>query len=182
MTRRIGRTAGKVPERLAWAVALLDIGPADRLLEIGCGRGVALALACEGLAGGSIVAIDRSPVMTAAARKRNAAHIAAGKASVRTVALADAKFGGQRFDKIFAVNVNLFWTGRAVRELAVIRTVLAKHGALYLFYELPSAAQLRATIDTLRDVLERNGFAVRKVTTDLRHRAPLLCVVAEVPN
>jgi protein-L-isoaspartate O-methyltransferase len=182
MARRIGMAAGKVPERLAWAVAILDIEPADRLLEIGCGRGVALALACESLAGGTIAAVDRSRVMTAASRKRNAAHIAAGKATVRTVSLADAKFGEQRFDKIFAVNVNLFWTGAAVRELALIRTVLAKHGALYLFYEPFTAAQLRATVETLTGVLGRNGFAIRKVAIDMRHHAPLLCVVADVPN
>lgn len=168
-----------VPGRLAWAVAILDIDPADRLLEIGCGRGAAVALACESLGGGTIAAIDRSRVMTAAARRRNAAQIAAGRATVRTVSLADARFGDARFDKIFAVNVNLFWTGAAIRELAVIGTVLARRGALYLFYEPPTAARLRGTVATLTAVLGRNGFAVRKVATDLRHRAPLLCVVAE---
>ena len=40
-----------VPDRLAWAVETMAIGPADRVLEIGCGRGVAVALICERLAG-----------------------------------------------------------------------------------------------------------------------------------
>ena len=41
--------------RLRWAVSCLDVQPADRLLEIGCGHGVAVSLVCDGLDGGQIV-------------------------------------------------------------------------------------------------------------------------------
>jgi trans-aconitate methyltransferase len=41
-------------------VELLNPGPDDQLLEIGCGPGVAVGLLCERLVGGRIVAIDRS--------------------------------------------------------------------------------------------------------------------------
>jgi hypothetical protein len=51
--------AGAVPEQVRWAVEVLDPGPEVRLLEIGCGPGVALSLICERLVGGRIVAIDR---------------------------------------------------------------------------------------------------------------------------
>ena len=36
--------AKETPERLIWAVDLLAVEPADRLLEIGCGPGVAVAV------------------------------------------------------------------------------------------------------------------------------------------
>ena len=51
--------AGKASERFVWAVDTLEVRPADRLLEIGCGHGVAVSLVCERLTTGTITAIDR---------------------------------------------------------------------------------------------------------------------------
>jgi hypothetical protein len=45
-----------------------------------------------------------------------------------------------RFDTVFAVNVNLFWTRPAQRELALIRELLTAQGQLWLFYEAPTTA------------------------------------------
>ncbi|WP_331766646.1 hypothetical protein [Embleya sp. NBC_00896] len=54
--------AVEVPERLRWTVRLAGVRPDDQVLEIGCGRGVAIALVCELLgAQGRVVGLDRSP-------------------------------------------------------------------------------------------------------------------------
>ncbi|MFI6515003.1 SAM-dependent methyltransferase [Spirillospora sp. NPDC050679] len=161
-----------VPERLTWAVATLDIAPADHLLEIGCGRGAAVELACARLTEGTITALDRSPAMAAAAERRNAAHIAAGRAHVRTTSLEEAALPPASFDKVFAVNVNLFWTRSPHRELALIREALKPDGSLHLFYEPPTSVE--ALAEKVTTSLTANGF--RTKTTIPEHERPLLHV------
>ncbi len=55
--------ASKPLERFVWAVDTLALDPADRVLEVGCGHGVAVSLVCERLTSGRITAIDRSKKM-----------------------------------------------------------------------------------------------------------------------
>src|SRR5204863_10132978 len=101
--------AGKASERFVWAVDTLEVRPTDRLLEVGCGHGVAVSLVCERLTSGQITAIDRSPKMVEMATRRNREHIAAGRAVLKTAALEQADLGNERFDTVFAFNVAPFW-------------------------------------------------------------------------
>ena len=152
----------KVPPLIAWAVATLEVDPGDRLLEIGCGRGVAVALVCDRLDSGTILAIDRSAVAIKAAEKRNAMHVAAGRAAFRRAAFADADLGSARFDKIFAIRVNFFWQN-AARELAVIASALAPSGRLFMFYDPPAWARIESTVRKVRANLEAGGFTIERV-------------------
>src|SRR5687767_6618099 len=95
-------------ERLQTIVDQLEIGPEDRILEIGCGHGVAATLVCERLEGGCLTAIDRSPKMIEAAARRNRAYVEAGKAEFLVRTLDDLDLGSRRFDKVFAVRVRAF--------------------------------------------------------------------------
>ena len=52
--------ASKPSQRFGWAVDTLALDPACRVLEVGCGHGVAVSLVCERLTSGRITAIDRS--------------------------------------------------------------------------------------------------------------------------
>jgi trans-aconitate methyltransferase len=169
----------RAAERLVWAVDTMGVGPTDRLLEIGCGHGVAVSLVCERLDGGSITAIDRSPTMIEMARKRNADCVAAGVASFQAAELRDADLGGARFDKIFAIHVGVFLRGRPARELAVIKRHLTPGDTLYLVDQPLVPDQAGPTVQRLSAVLEANGFRVGDVLVRDLAGGRVTCVVAQ---
>jgi cyclopropane fatty-acyl-phospholipid synthase-like methyltransferase len=167
--------------RLAWAVETLAVGPEDRILEIGCGHGGAVSLVCKRLGGGRIVAIDRSATMIALAGRRNAAHVAAGKAILRAVALEAADFGDERFDKVFAVNVSPVW--KVPGGLRKIAGLLVPGGALYLFHQQPDwtgAQPPQAFVDGLTNILRGQGFAVGPPVVGELAPMPAVCISARV--
>jgi ubiquinone/menaquinone biosynthesis C-methylase UbiE len=96
---------GKASQRQADAVEALGIQPGDRVLELGCGHGVAASLVCEKLGdGGHLTAIDRSQKMVDAASDRNAGHVAAGRATFLCTTFEEAGFGDERFDVVFGIH------------------------------------------------------------------------------
>ena len=168
----------KAAERLVWAVDLLAVEPTDQVLEIGCGPGVAVSLVCEKLNGGNITAIDRSAKMIETARKRNADHVASGVASFQTASLDQADLGDARFDKIFAINVGLFWRQRPVRELKILRGHLATKGRLLLFHEPPPGSAAPPISGPLPAALESSGFTVTEILTQDLGRTRVGCIIA----
>ena len=167
--------AAAVPERIRWAVETLDVQAGDRVLEIGCGSGVAAGLVCERLVEGRLLAIDRSATQIERARRRNEAHVASGRLALETVDVVDFDAGESRFDKVFAINVNVFWVGPATEELARVRRALEPGGRLFLFYEPPGAARARHVVDRVAAVLRAEGFAEPQT---LAPRPTLLCCIS----
>lgn len=150
--------AKSYPERVRWAMDLLAVTPADHVLEVGCGRGSLVSAVCAELTTGTVVAIDRSPTMIGIAAQRNADHVAAGKAELRVAALATAELPAGTFDKVVALNVNLFWVRPAAADLQHLAQLLAPAGSLYLVYELPGASRAEAVEERLRSRLGAAGF------------------------
>ncbi|MEJ2865148.1 class I SAM-dependent methyltransferase [Actinomycetospora flava] len=161
-----------VPPRLAAAVDLVDPAPDARVLEVGCGRGVAAALLADRLPRGHYTGIDRSAAAAAATLAR------APAGTVVTTALAAFRPSPGAFDLALAVNVNLFWTGPAHAELAVLATALRPGGVLHLVYGSDGGAAPRTdVVDRLRDHLVAGGFAP-EVTMPTRRGVRLLHVRA----
>src|SRR3954449_12943420 len=102
--------AGKASERFLWAVDTLEVRPTDRLLEVGCGHGIAVSLVCERLTTGTITAIDRSPKMIAMATRRNREHVDAGRA-------VDAEHGGPA--RLLVPHLYFWKSAKWVRGLAL---------------------------------------------------------------
>jgi len=136
--------------RLVWAVETLAVQPADRLLEIGCGHGVAVSLVCERLDGASIVAIDRSPTMIELATRRNAIH------------------------------VGVFLRGRPARELGIVKDHLADGGRFYVMDQPLVAREAEETAERLSAVLDDHGLVVGEVLVQDLGTATAVCVIAGV--
>lgn len=137
--------------RLEAIVAELGIRPRDRVLEIGCGHGVAATLVCERLDGGEYTGVDRSAKMVAAARSRNAAY---ANADFVVASLEDLDLQDRRFDVIFAVRVGLFHRDPQLAH-ALAERWLAPDGEIRAFYD--AAAQPRRASRTA--VKPRGGAA-----------------------
>lgn len=146
-------------ERFTWAVTTMNIQPADNILEIGCGHGIAVSMIAPMLTTGSITAIDRSAAMIAKAVARNAGN----NAVLLTGPFAGITLPRSRYNKIFAFNVNIFLkpTGE---EMEKIRQLLAPRGTLYVFYQsLPGVktSAMKAFAAPMSRHLEQAGFRVR---------------------
>jgi SAM-dependent methyltransferase len=170
-------------QRNRWVVSLLGVRPADQVLEIGFGPGVAIAeLARAGA--GHVYGIDHSGVMVRQASRRNAAAIRAGRVTLIRASidqLPPALDGP--FDAILAVNTLGFWPAPAQR-LAELRRRLAPGGRIAIVSQPRCHG---ATADTSRgagreieDLLRDAGFAQLSTQT-LPLSPPVACVLAASP-
>lgn len=125
-------------ERLRKLVDQLAVRPDDRVLEIGCGHGIAATFVCELLDTGRFTAIDRSTRMIEAASRRNAEYVARGMAEFLVADLEDLDLGRRRFDLVFAARVGLFHREPA-RARALVEPWVAPGGRVLSFYDSPGA-------------------------------------------
>lgn len=127
-----GWIAGQVVSRLTaeanrWAVGRLGIAPGDRVLDVGCGPGIGLAIAADAAPACSVAGVDPSPIMLRQARRRNRAGLRDGRVTVVAADAAALPFQGCRFGKVWSLNSMQFWPvpEAGMREL---RRVLAPGG------------------------------------------------------
>jgi SAM-dependent methyltransferase len=146
-----------VAERLAWAHTLVDAKGHDHIVEIGCGPGVALNLVAGSLTTGQVTGVDRSATAIARAANRNSEHLATGRVALVQAALADLDLPARTVDTAFAVNVNVFWTTPADRELAVLAGLLRPGGVVHLVYETPGPSS--RAVSAVESNLRRHGFS-----------------------
>src|SRR5215469_5687103 len=103
-TGAVGHVAGWIMSwrssnvaRNRWAVQLLDVQPTDRVIELGCGPGVAIAALAARAIRGLVVGVDHSQVMIRQARRRNRAAVRAGRVGrihtpVQSLSISDGPF------------------------------------------------------------------------------------------
>ena len=95
--------------RNRWAVELLEVMPSDRVIELGCGPGVAVAALADRATHGLVVGVDHSAVVLGQARRRNADAIKAGRVRLIHAAVEHLQVADAPFDAALAVNTVGMW-------------------------------------------------------------------------
>jgi ubiquinone/menaquinone biosynthesis C-methylase UbiE len=112
-----------------WVVDLLDVQPADRVLEVGFGPGVAIGLLAERATAGLVAGVDPSEVMLGQAMRRNTAK--AQRLDLRLGTAERLPFADGSFDKACALHSIHFWPS-VEAGAAELRRVLVPGGRVVL--------------------------------------------------
>ncbi|MCK2222010.1 class I SAM-dependent methyltransferase (plasmid) [Actinomadura sp. ATCC 31491] len=174
---------GSNRQRNVWAVSLLDVEPAERVLEIGFGPGIAIAELARRATEGHVYGIDHSQVMVAQAGRRNADAVRARRVHLVHASVDRLPDFGEPLDAVLAVNSLGFWPDPVAR-LREVRGVLRPGGRIALVSQPRCPGADRGTTDRaaeeLRDLLTRAGFADLR-TEMLGLDPPVACVLAVNP-
>jgi trans-aconitate methyltransferase len=152
-----------IPPRIRWAVELMDVQPADQILEIGCGPGAGAELICARLETGRLFAIDRSESGVDRTKRRNHHYVESGRLTVRQIDLATLRVPVKKLDKVFAFNVNLFWVRACADEVGLLHERVVPGGAVYLFYEANRPELVPTIVRKTSAALTEGGFRVSVV-------------------
>lgn len=170
-------------QRNRWVVSLLDVQPADRVLEIGFGPGLAVAELARRATRGCVYGIDHSEVMLRHAGRRNAAAVRAGRVRLVRASVDRLPTFDRPLDAILAVNSMGFWADPAER-LHQLRRLLRTGGRIALASQPRGPGATRDTTaraaQELGDLLGRAGFTGIRVET-LELDPPVACVLAVNP-
>lgn len=135
--------------RHRWAVELLAPQPGERILEVGCGHGIATGLVLA--AGAAVVAVDRSAKMVEACIRRNPG-VDVREGDFETLDLAG-------FDAAFAVNVDF-----ALHEdkgwARALHAALRPAGRAVLVLESPVPRPAERFVAGIAATLAGTGFRV----------------------
>jgi SAM-dependent methyltransferase len=157
----LGRVAGWLMARKngplnALVVERLGVGREDRVLDVGCGPGLAVAFAGARAPRGFVAGADTSAVMVRQAARRNRAAIRAGRAEVRVADAARLPWPTGRFTRACSVNSARFWPSLDA-GLGELHRVLAPGGRLVLAFRLRVEGA---------DPLDRRGFGATDAEID----------------
>lgn len=169
----MARTASN-HERMHWTLSLLDILPADRVLEIGFGPGFAIQRASMLASRGFVAGVDHSEVMVRQAGKLNARAVRAGQVVLQLGSASNLPGFDQSFDKIFTINSIHFWND-PVQCLKGLRSFLKPGGLIAVTLQPRSRSATDADAAEIgREVgrnLELAGFS--EVRIEIRRMKPI---------
>jgi ubiquinone/menaquinone biosynthesis C-methylase UbiE len=150
------------------ALRLLDLQPADRVLEVGFAHGRTIERVAEAIPSGFVAGVEVSEQMVRMASRRNRRYIEAGRVQLRLWQDTRLPFDEATFDKVYCVHVIYFWP-EPQGPLREIFRVLRSGGRLVLGFRsrsdqrarnFPSTVYTFYEADEIRSILVKCGYQV----------------------
>lgn len=190
----VGKLAGHIMARRSSnrirnqkTVELMKLLPDCRVLEIGCGPGLALTDCAEQVSDGNIVGLDHSPVMIEQARIRVCKAGEAKQVSLIIGGIEKLKDWRSEFDRIYSLNVIQFIPNRA-EYFHAVHNALDFNGKCFTTYQPrldnddPNGTAAMA--DEIASLMQSCGFQKIERVEIVAGSTPAICVsgvkVAEV--
>jgi SAM-dependent methyltransferase len=187
----VGRLVGLVMavrpsnrERNRRTVELLNIQPDDRVVEIGYGPGLAIQWAAARALRGKVVGLDHSALMYRTATRRNARAIKAGRVELHVTSLDTMPPFEAPFDKVFAVNVYMFWPDPAA-VLTALASVMEPGGVIALTFQPrnrgATSEDVRRGGERIAASLRAAGFLDARIEVLPLRPIDAVCVLGRAP-
>lgn len=154
------------------AVALLELQPADHVLEIGFGHGRTLLTMAAMVSAGRVVGVDVSDDMVRRLAQQQARLVKSRRLEVHCADSRRLPFANAQFDKVLAVHTIYFWTD-PLDDLREIARVTKPGGRFVLGFrsrddqravaDMPASIYRFYTGAEVQDLLEQARFHVTEV-------------------
>ncbi len=178
----LGRLGGSImarsTERNAWIISLLDVQPADHIIEVGFGPGAAIQALSSLASQGLVTGVDASPLMVRQASRRNAQAIQSGRVQLQEGSALVLPFEDDYFNKALTINSIQIWpdSKAGVKEM---RRVLRPGGMINLALQpvwVRKDDEVRQIGEDLVKLLNTVGF--QQTRLEFKSMKPMGCVCA----
>jgi len=149
-----------------WMIDLLEVAAGDRVLDVGCGPGLAVAYGATNASW--TVGVDASPTMVRHAGRRNRAAIRRGRVEIHRADATRLPFPDASFTKVCSLNSLQFWSDPE-QGLAELHRVLAPGGRVAVVVmarsDDPAGTPAPAWVEETLGSMQRAGFAAMQVAS-----------------
>ena len=170
------------------AIALLNVTPGDRVLDVGTGHGAAFATLAALNDPGSLDGLDFSATALKIARKKNRRLLKSGRLHLSEGVSDNMPYADQSFDKVMTMHTLYFWEDVA-SHLQEIHRVLAPGGRFVIGFRpaddagaamtFPERIYTFHTVADVKQMLEAAGFAITETERREDTKSILTWIAAE---
>ncbi|MCR5785168.1 MAG: class I SAM-dependent methyltransferase [Eubacterium sp.] len=172
------RMADSHKEVTGWGLSFAPLEDAKKILDVGCGSGMALKNTMDKYEKLSAFGIDYSEVSVALSEKNNDEYIKEGRAEIIRASVDDLPFKDGEFDVVFTVESFYFWPDHNA-GLCEIKRVLKDGGRFFLIADIYDTDELddhqrenikkynlyNPTLSKFEELLKEAGYKDVKIHT-----------------